>query len=99
MASTTLENPTSLTTQTFAVEGMTCGGCANGVQRVLSRLNGVSGATVDLASATSTVAYDAATVRPADLQAAVADAGYALKERGTAPSAAPRSQGGGCCCG
>lgn len=97
MASTTLENPTSLTTQSFAVDGMTCGGCATGVQRALSRLNGVSGATVDLASATATVAYDAATVRPADLRAAVAEAGYTLREQGTAPAVAPRAKGGSCC--
>lgn len=97
MASTTLQNPTSLTTHTFAVAGMTCGGCANGVQRALSRLNGVSSATVDLSAATATVAYDSATVQPADLRAAVADAGYELKERGTTSSAAPRSKGGSCC--
>lgn len=98
MQTTNVRQSDTLVQETFAVEGMSCGSCASGVQRALSRLDGVSEATVNLASATATVAYDLAIVQPADLQAAVADAGYALKERSTTPSATPRSQGGGGCC-
>lgn len=86
----------TLTTQSFAVGGMTCGGCANGVRGALSRLNGVSGATVDLTFATATVAYDLAIVGPAELQQAVAEAGFTLKERDMA-SDALQSEGGSCC--
>lgn len=98
METISVQQSDTLVQGTFAVEGMTCGSCVNGVQRALTRLNGVSGATVDLATATATVAYDSAIVQPADLQAAVADAGYTLKEHGTTTAAAPRSKGGGGCC-
>lgn len=45
-------------TARFAVVGMSCGGCAAKVQRVVSALPGVSQVTVDLAARTATVAHD-----------------------------------------
>lgn len=49
---------TVLETTRFAVEGMSCGGCAAKVQRTVSALSGVATATVDLAARTATVSYD-----------------------------------------
>lgn len=47
----------ALETARFAVEGMSCGGCAAKVQRTVSALSGVATATVDLAAQTATVSY------------------------------------------
>ncbi|MGI8722796.1 MAG: cation transporter, partial [Geodermatophilaceae bacterium] len=69
----------------FAVRGMTCGSCANRVQRVLGRQPGVASAEVNFATATAHVVLDE---QPADadgLRAAVAKAGYQL-ERATGSS-------------
>jgi copper chaperone len=55
------------------VSGMTCGGCATAVTRVLSRVSGVTDAIVDLDRERATVIGDA---RTEDLIAAVQAAGY-----------------------
>ncbi len=94
---TAIKTSTSNTTQTFPVEGMTCGGCVNGVQRALDRVAGVSAATVDLRTASATVKYDPAIANFTTLQKAVDDAGYALRESGSAPVASAKKSGGGCC--
>jgi copper chaperone CopZ len=57
----------------LAVSGMTCSGCAGTVTRVLSRVPGVTGAQVDLASGRATVA---GTARAEDLIRAVEAAGF-----------------------
>jgi Cu+-exporting ATPase len=66
MASTQLELP---------ISGMTCASCANRIERRLNKLDGVS-AAVNYATEKATVAYDATTVEPAQLVAAVEAAGY-----------------------
>lgn len=60
----------------FPVEGMTCAGCANGVQRSLTNLEGVKSAQVSLADASATVAYDPSAVTPGQMQQAVEKAGF-----------------------
>jgi copper chaperone len=55
---------------------MTCGGCVASVQRVLAGLDGVERADVSLASNEATVQYEPGRVNPADLEAAIEDAGY-----------------------
>ncbi|GAA1382403.1 cation transporter [Catellatospora chokoriensis] len=57
----------------FTVEGMTCGSCAARVTAAARAVPGVTDATVDLATATLTVA---GTATQADITAAVAAAGY-----------------------
>jgi len=57
------------------IDGMTCGGCANAVKRVLSSNPSVTGVTVDLEAGYATV-ETSADVDPAQLVAAVEDAGY-----------------------
>jgi copper chaperone CopZ len=57
----------------LSISGMTCGGCASTLTRVLSRVPGVTHAEVDLASGRAQVL---GTVRPDELLAAVRSAGY-----------------------
>jgi copper chaperone CopZ len=60
----------------LTVHGMTCGNCARSVERKLSSTPGVSKATVDLQNQNATVEYDAATVKPEALAAAVRQIGF-----------------------
>jgi copper chaperone CopZ len=57
------------------IEGMHCDGCARAVRNVLSRVEGVTGASVDLARGQAEIRSDRP-VAPETLRAAVADAGY-----------------------
>ncbi len=66
------------------IGGMTCASCATRVEKRLNRLAGVT-ATVNLATEKATVSYPA-TITPADLVAAVEQAGYTAR-----PSAPPPS--------
>ena len=65
-------------TTTLKIGGMTCGGCVASVQRVLKALDGVARADVSLEKNEATVEYEPARVKPADLEAAVEDAGYEI---------------------
>jgi len=68
------------TTTTFHVDGMTCGHCVRAVTEELTALPGVADVTVDLvvgASSPVTVT-SAAPLDPADVTAAVVEAGYAV---------------------
>ena len=64
--------------KTFHVEGMTCGGCASGVQRSLTKLEGVKSAEVSLAGSLATVSYDPDAVTPEQMQQAVEKIGFKL---------------------
>ncbi|MFH1343404.1 MAG: heavy metal-associated domain-containing protein [Pseudomonadota bacterium] len=66
------EHPT-LRPTTLAVTGMTCGGCARTIERVLSRVPGVKSAAVDFDLGLTIVNGSAA---PSDLIGAVMAAGY-----------------------
>ena len=63
-------------TATLPIEGMTCASCVRRVERALTKVPGVSGATVNLATERATVTFDPATVQEMDLETAVAKAGY-----------------------
>jgi copper chaperone CopZ len=58
---------------TLAVSGMTCGGCARTIERVLSRVPGVTSANVDFDLGVAIVNGSAA---PSELIATVEKAGY-----------------------
>lgn len=58
---------------TLSVSGMTCGGCAKTVERVLARVLGVTDVTVDLASGSAVIGGKAAAE---ELVAALQAAGY-----------------------
>jgi Cu+-exporting ATPase len=77
---------------TLALEGMTCASCAARIERTLNKLEGVE-ATVNYATETATVDYDAARVEPAGLVEAVERIGYGAStarpveaERGGVPA-------------
>ena len=65
------------TTNTYKVEGMTCGHCVAAVTEELSKLDGVSHVDVDLASGRVTVESNHA-LDNADVAAAVDEAGYTV---------------------
>lgn len=67
-----------MTTRTIAVLGMMCAGCAGTVERTLSRMEGVTTASVNLAARTVTVTYDERLTSPQAMKERLAQAGYDL---------------------
>ncbi len=63
-------------TRELAITGMTCATCAGRVEKALSRVPGVTGAAVNLATERATVQGIAGALRPVELIAAVRRAGY-----------------------
>lgn len=80
----------------LSIGGMTCGSCANAVQRALSAVPGAVSVNVELGAARAMVRGSA---RVEDLLAAVRRAGYraALGPDGL-PESAPKAGGCGCGC-
>lgn len=64
-----------MTTQTYRVTGMTCGGCVRHVDKALRSVPGVTEVAVDLAGGTATVT---GTATFESLAAQVAEAGYQM---------------------
>ncbi len=62
--------------QVFDVSGMTCASCQAAVTRAVSKLDGVESADVSLLAQNMRVEYDPKLVNPAEIEKAVADAGY-----------------------
>ena len=73
-------------TLSFDVNGMTCGGCTGGVQRALSKLDGVTHAEVTLSPGLATVVIDPTKVTPAQIESAITHLGYPAKAKPTAHS-------------
>ncbi|WP_040163846.1 heavy-metal-associated domain-containing protein [Microbacterium gorillae] len=69
-----------MSTETYRVEGMTCGHCAQAVTSEVSGVTGVTAAVVDLEANTVAVTAD---IQPAPdaIAAAVEEAGYTLTGR------------------
>jgi P-type Cu+ transporter len=63
---------------TLPVEGMTCASCVLRVEKVLKRIDGVTGASVNLASENARVEFDPSRVTVGQMQKAVEEAGYTL---------------------
>lgn len=66
-------------TQTYRVDGMTCGGCVRHVEKALRATPGVSDVTVDLGQGTVAVSGTASFEA---LAAQVAEAGYQMTHLG-----------------
>ena len=66
-----------MTTSTYTVTGMTCAHCVAAVTEELSKLDGVTGVDVDLASGRVTVESETELDELA-VEAAVDEAGYSL---------------------
>jgi copper chaperone len=64
----------------LSVTGMTCGGCVNSVQKVLTALPGVQSVEVTLSPGQARVAFDEARVDRAALVQAVVDAGFGVAD-------------------
>lgn len=60
----------------LTVEGMTCGGCAIGTKKVLTRLTGVTKAEVSYEKKEAVVTYDPAKVTVKQMIAAIKTLGY-----------------------
>ena len=65
----------------FRVSGMSCASCVVNIESVLGELPGVDRVDVSFGTERATVEYDPTQITPANLQAAVADAGYRLVPR------------------
>lgn len=66
--------------KTLNVDGMTCASCAQTVEKVAKKLQGMSQVSVNLATEKMTVEYDPSVLNFSDITRAVADAGYGAKE-------------------
>jgi Cu+-exporting ATPase len=66
--------------ESLQIEGMHCAGCANSVEKALSQVEGVSEASVNLATEKALVEFENGEVTREKLKQAVQDAGYDIKE-------------------
>ena len=74
---TTTLNPASAPlTLDIGIGGMTCASCVGRVERALKKMDGVTQATVNLATESARIAYTGDAQMPARLRRAVRDAGY-----------------------
>ena len=69
------------------VSGMTCAACARAIERTLSATAGVERASVNLATNTATVEFDAARTGVSDFIGAIEDLGYGVSETEPPPDA------------
>jgi len=68
-------------TETLRILGMHCANCAQTVRKALERTDGVREATVNSATETAHVQYDAGATNHEELVGAVRDAGYDVREQ------------------
>ena len=62
--------------ETFKIEGMSCAACANRIEKVIGKLDGVEKAAVNFATETLTVDYDDAKVTATNIEEKVEKIGY-----------------------
>jgi Cu+-exporting ATPase len=62
------------------IEGMTCSACANRIERVVKKLDGVDNANVNFATETLNVEFDEKKLNNENIEAAVVKAGYGVKK-------------------
>ncbi len=67
-----------MTTKQYKIKGMSCAACSASVQRVVSRLEGVSACDVNLITGKMTVNFDESAVSDADFKAIVERAGFGI---------------------
>ena len=65
------------TTQTFAIEGMTCASCAQTIEKAVGKLSGVDKVSVNLATEKMQVSYNPSVISVSDVTGAVSNSGYA----------------------
>ena len=64
----------------FKISGMTCSACANRIEKVVSKMNGVKEASVNFATETLTVNYDDQAVTKQDIEQKVEKIGYKVEK-------------------
>lgn len=62
----------------FPILNMHCAGCANNVERIVRKQEGVSEASVNLAANTLTIIWDSEAITPENIQTALSAVGYKL---------------------
>ena len=72
------------------VSGMTCAACARAIERSLAATEGVSRASVNLATNTATVEFDATRAGVSDFIGAIEDLGYGVPDAELPPDAGER---------
>jgi copper chaperone len=60
------------------VDGMTCGGCVQSVQKALTHREGVRTANADLDTGMVMIEFDAKVIQKSGLEKAIADAGFSV---------------------
>lgn len=83
-------------TELLNVTGMTCGGCTGKVTHALEAVGGVDEVVVSLTGGSASVKFDEHRTSPADLKAAVEQAGYGVTGPDTGQTE-KKSTKGGCC--
>lgn len=61
---------------TISISGMSCASCSQRVQKVLSELDGVTNASVNLATEKATITYNSSEIRISQMKSAITKAGY-----------------------
>ncbi|WP_425805100.1 heavy metal translocating P-type ATPase [Desulfitobacterium sp. Sab5] len=69
--------------KTMKIEGMTCASCARTIERVTRKLEGVTEASVNLATEKLTISYKPSKVKVLDIKKAIENAGYKAIEEAT----------------
>jgi copper chaperone CopZ len=65
----------------FTIAGMTCAGCASGLQATLKRAACVSAARVDYPSGQATISYDPHRQSPESLATVISELGYRIERK------------------
>lgn len=65
-----------MTTKTFNISGMTCGGCTASVQKALQAVDGVQSISVSLENQQAVISFDEAIVSVQALSEMIEDAGF-----------------------
>ena len=82
------ESPkTKVTTSTFHVTGMTCGGCEVGVRRVVKKLDGVEEVEASYKEETAVITYQPEKVTPEQIIEAIESLGYSAELQGEGAAA------------
>ena len=66
--------------KTLKIEGMTCSACANRIEKVIGKLDGVEEANVNFATESLNVSFDENKLSDNDIENAVVKAGYGVKK-------------------
>lgn len=78
---------------TVLIEGMSCAACSRGVERSVSKVNGVSDVTVNLTTNSAAVVYENKQCELSDIEAAVVRAGFkVVKNKDTANENAAKNE-------